>query len=172
MSEIVGGLRARLIRESLFEKVQAGLTSLGWFATNRPHSPVTFESRGKNQNEQIIINTAALSDETDRETGWEMGSNMSETTWQMYIDFFAESDAIGLHFIKDVRDILRGKLPSIGHGSTFFNVYDYRQATPPILFQCEIDNVDTDKAHGFLKPWLEHWYACSFDIIDTYGDDS
>jgi hypothetical protein len=171
MSDIVGGLRARLIRESVFEKLRTGLTDLGWFDAGRPHSPIILESRSQNQDETIVINTVALSDENDFESGWEMGSNLTEQTWQMYVDFFAENDALGLSLIRDVRDILRGRFTSIGQDSTFFNVYDYRQATPPILFQCEIQNVDTDRAHGFLKPWLEHWYACNFEVVDAYASE-
>ncbi len=172
MSDIVGGLRARLIRESLYQKIEAGLTDLGWFDAGRPHQPIQFLPKGANQDDPIEENTLALADENDYESGWEMGSNLTEQTWQMYVDFYAESDALGLSLIRDVRDILRGRFTSIGQDTTWFHVYDFREATPPILFQCEIQNVDTDRAHGFLKPWLAHWYSCVFEIVDTYADES
>ena len=175
MSDIVGGLRARLIRESLFEMLNAGLTDLGWFDPTRPYSPIEFVSRGQNQDEVIPINMAALSDESDREGDVELGSTLTEQTWQMYVDFFAEDDALGLHFIKDVRDILRGRfttsIPNAAHRGPMVPVYDYRQATPPVVFHVEVQNTDTDKPHGFLKPWLEHWYVCIFEIVDYYDSE-
>ncbi len=167
--DIVGGLRARLIRQSIFQYVYDGLDELGWFDPTRPHLPVTFESKAQDTEEEIRLNTAALSDENDAESGWELGSNMTENSWQFYIDIFAESDALGLHFIQDVRDLLRGRFTSIGYDRESFDVYDYRQATPPVLFICSIENVDVDKAHGFLKPWLQHWYGCAFEVVDAYG---
>lgn len=171
MTDVVGGLRARLIRQSLYEYILNGLDALGWFDPTRPHLRVVFESKGQNTEDEIAFNTSALSDENDRESGWELGSNLTENTWQFYVDFFAESDALGLHFIQDVRDLLRGRFTSIGYGSESFDVYDYRQATPPVIFRCDIENVDVDKAHGFLKPWLQHWYECAFDVVDNYADE-
>lgn len=172
MSTIVGGLRARLIRESLFEMLRDSLDQLDWFDPTRPHKPIIWESRGHRPDEEIIINTAALSDENMDETDWELGSQMTEHTWQMYVDFFADSDALGLHFIRDVQDILRGRFTVIGRSRPRFDVYDFRQATPPVIFSCELENVVVDKAHGFLKPWLEHWYSCSFQVIDYYDSDA
>ncbi len=172
MTTIVGGLRSRLIRESCFEMVRGSLTQLGWFDPTRPHLPVTFESRQQTHEEPIIPNTAALSDENLTETDWELGSQLAEHTWQMYIDFYADNDAIGLHFIRDVQDILRGRISAIGRTQPNFAVYDFRQATPPLLFFCDLERVVVDKSHGFLKPWLLHWYSCSFEIIDYYATDA
>lgn len=172
MATIVGGLRARLVRESLFEMLQSSLDDLGWFDPTRPHKALILESRPRNQDQQIEINTATLSDENMDETDWELGSQLTEHTWMMWIDFFADSDALGLHFIRDVQDILRGRFSSIGRTAPRFDVYDYRQATPSVIFSCELENVVVDKAHGFLKPWLEHWYACSFEVIDYYSSDA
>lgn len=171
MATVVGGTRARLIRQSLYEMINTSLDQIGWFNPNQSFKPITFDYRAQNHDEQIEYNTAALSDENMKETGWELGSLYTETTWQMYIDFFADSDALGIHFIRDVQDILRGRWPSIGRSDTPFPVYDTRQATPPILFYCDIDNVMIDRAHGFLKPWLVHWYSCSFNIIDFYQNE-
>lgn len=171
MADIVGGLRARLIRESLFKTVHESLADLGWFDPTRPHLPVRFVSRAQNHNEQIVQNTAALSDENMNGEELELGSGLTEYRWTFYIDFFADSDALGLHFIRDVKDILEGRMTAIGRNNAAFDVYDYTQATPPILFSCLIDEVEVAKSHGFLKPWLEHWYACGFVVVDHYNRD-
>lgn len=170
---IVGGLRGRLIRESLFQMLNDGLNELGWFDAGQPYSQIHFVSKQQNQNEQIAINTAALSDENDTERDVELGSTLTEQIWSMYVDFFAEDDAIGLHFIKDVRDILRGRFTlTTSKSGPNFDVFDYRQDVPPILFSCEVQNVDVHRANGFLKPWLEHWYAVSFEVVDYYNTES
>lgn len=176
MSELVGGYRAACIRESLFLMLRAGLTDLNWFNPSNPHSPIALESRPRNQNEPIQINTAALGDGNDDERDTELGSTLTEQTWLMWVDFFAENDSLGLHFIKDVRDVLRGRFTTTittpGHQGPLLAVYDFRQPTPPIAFHCEIENVATDKAHGFLKPWLEHWYSCTFTLTDYYNTEN
>lgn len=171
MTQIVGGLRARLIRESLYQMINTALDDLGWFDAGRPHQPVTFEASSKNQQEQIAMNTAALGDDNSSGEDIELGSQLSEERWFMYVDFYAESDALGVHFARDLKDILEGRITAIGRDDPSFTVYDWRQATPVSLFVCQIEEVAVDKAHGFLKPWLEHWYSTSFVVVDTYSRD-
>lgn len=171
MANITGGLRARLIRESLYEMLNDSLTYLGWFNAGRPHSPILLESQAVNRDVQITVNTAALSDDYLTDFDVELGSLLAEHRWTMYFDFFAENDALGLHFVGDVRAILQGRMQSIGRDDPSFVVYDYRQATPTVIATCQIENVTQDRAHGFLKPWLEHWYALQFTVVDFYGDE-
>lgn len=172
MATVVGGLRARYIRESLFRMIEASLMDLGWWDSSHDLTiPLKWEAGPRNQDQQIEQNTATLSDENTTGDEIELGSQLSENVWTMYIDFFADSDALGLHFIRDMQDILRGRFTAIGRNDTVFPVFDYSQATPPIIFYCDIQNVFVDRAHGFLKPWLEHWYSCSFEVIDTYDSD-
>lgn len=173
MATIVGGTRARYIRESVFRMIEDGLTQLGWFdASHDLIIPLKWEASPRNQDVQIEFNTATLSDENTTGDEIELGSQLTENVWSMYIDFFADSDALGLHFIRDVQDILRGRFSITGRTSTTFPVFDYGQATPPIIFYCDIENVFVDRAHQFLKPWLEHWYSCSFDVVDIYDSDN
>jgi hypothetical protein len=171
MTTIVGGLRARLIRESLFQMIEEALTDLGWFASTRPHLPLTFRSGQVDQNTQIALNTAALWDENTADEDAELGSNLTEERGVYYIDFYAESDPLGRHFISDVKDILRGKFTSIDRDDPSFDVYDYTQATPPVITRCQIEEVETGHAHGFSHPWMAHWYSCQFVVVDTYGDE-
>lgn len=172
MTTITGGLRLRLVRQSLYEMINDALDQLNWFDGTRPHLPVTFEAKSQNHEEQIVLNTGALSDDNMLSDDIELGSHLSEHRWSFYVDFFGESDALGLHFIGDVKGILEGRINSIGRSDPSFSVYDYRQATPSIIATCQIQDVVTDRAHGFLKPWLEHWYAAQFTVVDVYGDET
>lgn len=171
MPHIVGGLRHRLVKESLYAMVNGSLTQLGWFNPGRVNSQVTLRTVPYDVAQEIPLNTAVLSTEDMVADLSELGSNMAEQAWTAYVDFYAESDAVGQHFIGDVYDILSGRMSSIGRGFTSFPVYDYRQATPPILFYCDIEEPMMDRAHDFPSPWQKHWYAVRFFILDAYGDD-
>lgn len=172
MTNIVGGLRARLIRESLYQLLNDNLSSLGWFNSGRYHGAISFNSEPVSIQDEIPLNTLALSDDEMDDEFLEMGSNLSENSWTFYVDFYAESDALGLHLIRDIRDILGGRYgSSLSRDRSAFPVYDYRQATPSVAFYCDIENVFVDKALAFQKPWQKHWYSCQFQVIDSYADE-
>jgi hypothetical protein len=120
---------------------------------------------------EVPLNTLALSDEDISGDDIELGSNLAEQTWAFYVDFYAENDPIGLHLIRDVKDLLEGRMPSISRTAPILPVLDYTLATPVSVFTCQIESVKVSKAHDFPHPWLQHWYSCSFDIVDTYGDE-
>lgn len=171
MSTYVGGLRARLIADSLYTMVRDALEDLGWFAAGRQHQAINMRPESVPENEQIPLNTLAVSqlDVSDLEA--ELGSNLTEDRWTFYVDFFAENDVVGKHLIHDVRDILRGKYPSIGRSAPILRVYDYTQATPPVLFTVEIENVVVDQAHDFPQSWRRYWYMARCELVDAYGDE-
>lgn len=172
MTVPVGGLRARLIRDSLYHMVNDALIALGWFGTPRQYKPIDFRYAQYNHNEPIAINTLALADEVRHNAEMEMGSILSEHRWTMYLDFFGESDALSVHLINDCKDILEGRMPSIGRDNNTFIAYDYTQATPPSFAGCEIESCVIDRARDFRKPWEEHWYSLQFEVIDYYGTEA
>lgn len=169
---VVGGLRARLIRESLYQMVNDALTNMGWFDPARRHQPVTFNGRPYNADQEIPINTLVLSDERTRTDEQELGSMLGEHRWGFYLDFYAENDALGLQLIRDVKDLIEGRIASAGRTRPNFPVYDFRQATPPTLFYCDIEDAFIDRAVDFPKPYQRHWYACRFDVVDAYDNES
>lgn len=171
MPAIVGGTRARLVRESLYNMLYDALEDLGWLdLVGRDHATIHFTGRVVDRLTEIPVNTAVLSDEGRNDIGWELGSNMTESSWTYFFDFYAEDDALGKDLINDVRDILGGRMSSLGRNDPSFLVYDYRQATPPAIFRCQLEDIVVDRAHDFPHPWLRNWYACRFDVIDAYGD--
>lgn len=171
MTQIVGGLRARLIRENLYDQLYSALDDLNWFDLTNPNLPITFVSRQVEAEEEVNLNTAVLSEDQEQPTDFELGSNLTEFTWDFYVDFYAESDSLGLHFIRDVRDLLTDRFSGVVFSS--FPVLDLRQATPPTLFNCQIpfESVSTDRGYGFVKPWQQHWYSCSFQVLDYYANE-
>ena len=171
MTTYVGGLRARLVHDSIHAMLRAALDNLGWFTASPSHAPITFLSEPLAPDVQVPFNTLALADEDDRGDEIELGSQLQELRWQMYVDFFGENDAISLHVIRDVKDILEGRMPSIGRSRPTADVYDYTLATPVVIFTVDIEDVFTDKARDFPQPWLRHWRSCGFTVVDTYSDE-
>lgn len=172
---VVGGLRGRLIFDSIFVTLQSGLTALGWINGDGPrhHQPVTLVMEQQDVYTEVPINTMALTDENVVSDPWEIGSVLSEDTRYYYIDFFGESDAVSKHIIGDVRDLLLGKMPDIGPTGPEIKVYDYRvKPNPPKLFSVEIMNVRVDRSHEMGRPWLRHWYSIQFQAIDYYNTNA
>lgn len=167
----VGGLRARLIRDSFEYLLRSSLGDRGWFDANRRHEPVTIVSAPADWDEPMAMNTIAVNASNVDDIPGEMGSNYTEDTWTYYVDFYAENEVLGMDVANDIRDILRGKLPSIGREATSFDVYDFSDATPPVIFQCELENVIVDRARGAVQPWEKFWFAIRCDVIDAYGDE-
>jgi len=169
--QYVGGLRARLIRQSVYMTINDALLTLDWFNPGRRHKPVTFVAYPVNPDTEVPFNTAALSDEDIFESEDEVGSQFAEHRWTFYVDFYAESDALGLHFQQDVRAILSGRMDAVGRNYPKVDVYDWTMATPPLIFTVQIENVVGDRAHDFPKRYQQHWYAVRFDVVDNYGNE-
>ena len=50
-------------------------------------------------------------------------------------------------------------------------VYDFRDATPPVLFVCDLENIFVDRGRGFSQPWLRYWFSVRVEIVDeNYGE--
>jgi len=169
--QIVGGLRSRLIFDSTYQTVKDGLTALGWFETGRRHAPINLVDEPQDTDEEVPLNTLAVSDENVRSENWELGSILAEKVRWFYVDLFAESDSLGKHLIGDVADLLEGRFASIGRAGPVIYVYDYRQTTPTAVFTCDVMNLRIDRAHGWNRPWLRHWYSIQFQVVDFYADD-
>lgn len=170
---VAGGLRVRFIHDSLHKYIKDALTELGWLDTNRRHMPVIFADGPVPSDQEVKLNTISLADEDLIELDAEMGSNLTETSWLYYLDFYAENATIGKELINDVRDILGGRMPSIGCDSKMIPVYDFReQPNPPVLFTVEIEGPMVDRSRDFVQPWLKNWYTCRFEVNDFYGPAS
>lgn len=168
---LAGGLRQRFIKDSLFNMIQESLDAIGWFDSGRNNEPINLIARAVPNDEEIPINTLALSSGDLESDDWELGTLLAEHTWMFYVDFYGENDSVATHMIGDVRDILAGRFADAGRTRPHVAVYDYRMATPTIQFYCDIEEVMIDRAVDFPKPWQKHWWVCRFMITDYYGSE-
>lgn len=170
MTVLAGGLRTRMIFDNLYGVINVGLSNIGWFEAGRRHAPISMVAEEQDSTQEVPVNTLAVSDENVSSQVWEVGSQLSQDTRYFYVDFFGESDAVSKHIIGDVRDILLGKFPSVGLKGPVLPVYDLSQATPTVVFSCDIIRVTVDRSHDYTHPWMRHWYSLQVSLLDYYDN--
>lgn len=171
MSTYTGGIRLRLIKDSFYQMVKDSLEARNWFAAGRRHSPVEFVRDRLDPSVQILPNKIALA--TDDIIGYEaeLGSDLRENIWAFTLDIYAENDDLGLELAGELRDILRGKMRSIGRTTPTFSVMDYSLATPVPIFTCEIEDAEFGRINDNPKPYNKFWWRVICDVIDYYDND-
>lgn len=172
MTVPVGGLRARLIKESFYHMLDAALEDLGWYETDSWFLPVELRSTAISDQEEITPNVVAIADDDDSDSELEMGSNLTEFRTAYYVDVYGENNAVGLHIAKDIRDLLQGRMPSIGRSRPNLSILNYSAATPTELFTVDLEQVTLNRAHDFPKEWQKYWYSVYLEIVDSYGDEN
>lgn len=170
MTVYTGGIRDRLIYDSIWHMVNDALRALGWYDTGRDHMPVTLVAEQLDWEHEIQPNTIAFAPERVLDQEWELGSDFKENRWRFYFDIFGENEALGNQLSGDIRDILRGKIPSIGRNMPVVNVYDYTQGQPTQIFYCTVERVTKDRSPTFTHRWQRYLYVVSVDICDFYND--
>lgn len=165
---LYGGLRDRMIEQALREVINTGLTALGWFEAGRHHEPITFVAKMIDANTEVPVNTLALSGDPFDADLLEMGSSLAEERRTFYVDFFAESDALGKHLIGDVRDLLRGRMPHVGRDKPILEVYDVTSEDVTPAFICEIEGVRSESVRESNAAHKRSWYLCRFEVIDEW----
>lgn len=169
---IVGGLRHRLLFDSVYNMINDSLTGLGWFDAGREHGAIRFIADPIDPDQEVPYNTLALSSEPGISFDIELGSNYANHNTIFYLDFYAESNSLGLHVAMDLRDVIEGRMPSIGRNAPIVRIYDYRtQPASPQIGYAEIDDVTVDKVNNFTKPWQKDWWSLAWNVQDTYGDE-
>lgn len=168
----VGGLRGRLIKESFYRMLDTALDDLGWYEEDSWFQPVQLRAVAVSDQEEITPNVIAIADDDDTDEEIEMGSNLSEFRTTYFVDVYGENNAVGLHIARDIRDLIKGRMPSIDRDSPSMPVLDYSQATPTELFTVDFENVQLNRAHDFPKEWQRYWYSIYLEIVDWYGDEN
>lgn len=171
MTTVVGGLRTRFIHDSVEAALMDILTQLHWLDAGRRHRPITVVAAPQKWDEPIEFNSITVDMEGMGDEEAEMGSNLTNDTHTVYLDFYGENEAIARHLTGDLAAALRGKLPSIGRASMTLPIFDFRTNPATVLTVAAVENVVTDRAHNFPNPWQQHWHSVRFDLIDTYGDE-
>lgn len=170
MTTVVGGLRARFIHDSFVAMITDALAARSWFDSDRRHLPIVVTTQPYGWDEPIPVNTVTISGEDSVSADAELGSTASDDTWTFYIDFYAENEALGMDVAHDIRDILRGKIPSVGRGRPDLTVLDWREDPPTPLFKCQLEDIVMDRARGFTRPFERYWYAVRCDVVDENYD--
>ena len=160
MATLEGGLRDRMILESVLQQVKADMTTRGWFTLGRDHLPITIVDEYPDEKAEVELNTIAFSMGDSSTRPLELGSNSESLSVPIFIDMFAENDGLGRHVIGDVYSYIQ----NIGQ----FNVYDYRQAIPPIEFVIQLGegSIERTKPTRAVNSWQKHWYVCAFVVLE------
>lgn len=167
---VSGGLRTRLIFDSIYEQIRDGLTTLGWFDSGRGHEPVTFIPEPVVDTDEVKLNTIALAEGGMFDRDFEIGSNMAEAEYSFYVDIYAQNGDLGRHLANDIRDLVRGRHG--GRTGSGFTIYDYQMATPSSIGWLELERAQVFKEDLPTRPWQKFWYSVRFDVIDYYyGED-
>lgn len=165
---IVGGLRMRLLHDSLHALVVEGLTELGWLDAGRTHDPIRILTQPTRWDVPIKPNIVAIDHESVDTTEFEVGSLLTEDTVISYVEIYAESDSLGMDLSNDIRDMLRGRLTMATiHGT--FPIYDFRHATPTTIGHATVATVNSLRNAAISEEnWVRHWFRVRAEILDTY----
>lgn len=154
-----GGLRDRLIFESIRNNVVAELTTLGWFGAGREHTAITIVDEFPDDNDEVALNTLAFSLGDGAGYDRELGNNDESHEMTMFIDFFAEDDAVGRHLRGDIYAYLRANDQQ--------PVYDYSTGGNPQFGTVEVlADIEKRKPERAVNKWQKHWYVVSFTVLD------
>lgn len=156
---LVGGIRDRMVQHSVRVAVEAHLTTLGWFTPGRYHRPIVVVD--EYPEDDVAINTLAFSTALGFGIPEEMGTRGEIHHTAMFVDFFAESDALGKHVIGDVYAYMKT--------NPVIPVYDYREDEPrDVEFHVEVmDDAEKRKPTNATNAWQRNWYTCSFTLEDV-----
>lgn len=163
---VVGGLRLRLLHDSVHDHLESALTALDWFDPSRSHVPIRLLAKPLRWDVPIEPNMITISFDEARAEEVEVGSDLTTGTLTAYIDIYAESDSLGVDISNDIRDLFRGRLvathPTVG-------IYDYRQATPPIIGYATVASVISLRNDAISQElWMRHWFRVRCELEDTY----
>lgn len=155
---LVGGLRDRMVIESLGNHITEELTTLGWFDAGREHNPIVVTTGFPNDTAEVALNTIAYSVEEAAGRDEEMGTRAEVHETSFFVDFFAQDDSIGWHLSGDVYSFLKR--------NPVLDVFDYATGGDPVDFQVELMEVDRRKPSRAVNAWQRHWFTVSFIAED------
>lgn len=167
MTDVVGGLRARLIHDSLSDVITYGLGAQGWFDTGRAHQPIKVLHGPHTWDVPVDYNALVIITQTVDNDEIEVGSNLTLDSSTHTVELYAESDSLGLELANDIRDVLRGRLPGTHLGS--LPILDFRQATPIPLGYAVVDDVRVQRVVDQVpEAWARHVFTVRIVLHDIY----
>ena len=127
---VSGGTLYRLLNDSFHLMLEQSLSDLGWFDPNRRHRPVTLLPEPVEDDVHVEPNLVTVSVDEISPKYVELGSTFAEHRVRTYVDIYGESKALALSLMGDIKDIVDGRIVSIGREFPTFSVLDLRAATP------------------------------------------
>lgn len=164
MSTFEGGLLDRVVFDSFVHMIRDSLDQLGWFdVVDSERTPVTLITTPVSLHDEIQPNTVAIQFEDQFDEPAEIGSNLTFDNTMAWVEIYPESMAIGRHIAGDVRDILRGKMPSIDRTDPSFEVLDFPSGVDPpaVLFLADISKVEVHRDREPTTTAGRFWFAVS-----------
>lgn len=155
MATLEGGLRDRMVAESLGRQIEGDLTVRGWFDAGREHAPINVITAFPNDTDEVPVNTIAFSVEEAFGDDAEMGSNSEVMQTAFFVDMFMEDDAVGWHLSGDVYSFLKKNAASL-------DVFDYSDVGDPVEFTVGLIEIDRRKPTRAVNSWQRHWFTVSF----------
>lgn len=154
-----GGLRDRMLVESITQKVVSELTTVGWFGSNRQHSPIIVETAYPENGEEPEVNTLVISLGSYLGGLNELGAKSEEHFTSIYIDFFGESRALSTELMGDIWEILKT--------NPVMPVYDYSAVGNPIDFYVELDEESMRLRYSnATREYQKFWAELFFGVTD------
>lgn len=153
-----GGLRDRLIHESMLKNLESHLATLGWFDAGREHAPIVMIDEFPDDNAEVVVNTLAVSLGDSDGVPRELGAKSESHEMTIFVDFFAENDSIG-------RDV-RGDVYAYFRGNQTQAVYDYSTGGAQFGTVDILDDIEKRKPNRAVNKWQKHWYVVSFTLVD------
>lgn len=172
MTNPVGGQRLSLINYNMHKLIKDCLHDLGWLNTGRQHKPITVIDEPFDPSVEIQPNVVSISGEELLGIEVELGSDLEENRWSYYVDIYPENIPLGRFIAGDIRDILRGKMNSIGRNRPNLGIVNpYSGATPSVMFYVEFEDVDIQRVRKWQNPYNKDWFTVSFVLVDYYDSD-
>lgn len=160
MAQLDGGLRDRMLLESVMKDIVADLTARGWFNVNSNYAPFTIVDEYPDDKDEVDLNTIAFSLGDSRTNATELGSKAETIYVPIFVDMFAESDGLGRHVVGDIHEFVQKQ------GQ--FDVRDYRDPVPPTEYVVQLveGSIERSKPTRAVNSWQKHWHIVAFVLTE------
>lgn len=160
MAALTGGLRDRMLLQSVMTDIVADLTARGWFGVGREHKAFTVVDEYPDDKDEVELNTIAFSLGDSNSTATELGSKAETIRVPLFVDMFAENDGLGRHVVGDIHEFVAKQ------GQ--FDVLDYRDPSPPVEFTVQLvdGTIERSKPTRAVNSWQKHWHMVAFVVTE------
>lgn len=167
---------SRHLQATIQNLVEAHLVATGWLTDGSPGFqpllgalPVDFQRQRPDESmlKALKPNLVAVSfgGQTDDEDE-QLGGGLVSHEHVVFVDVYAENDAVAVALAEDVRDLMAGR-----YGSRYFRPVDQVTGTPVLGYLCEWDEVFREPADREL-PNVRWQVVRAAALVTLPGEDS